>query len=56
MESSTSFDHVVAILGLNPEQYLDSLPLREWVRANKDEKYVPVYLLKAWGFLEEDAA
>jgi hypothetical protein len=46
MSEATSFDHIVAILGLGPDQYKDSLPLKEWVRQNKDEKYVPTDLLK----------
>jgi hypothetical protein len=33
----------------------DSLPLKEWVRRNKDQKYVPTDLLKDWG-LEDDLA
>jgi hypothetical protein len=52
----TSFDHIVAVLGLGPDQYKDSLPLKEWVRLNKDEKYVPTDLLKHWGFQEDEAA
>jgi len=54
MQTATSFDHVVKILGLSPEEYANSLPLKEWVRQNKDEKYVPTHLLKAWGFAEDD--
>ncbi len=56
MNEATSFDHVVAILGIGPDQYKDSLPLKEWVRQNKDEKYVPPELLKYWGFTVEEAA
>jgi hypothetical protein len=56
MNETTSFDHVVTILGLRPDQFKDSLPLKEWVRENKDEKYVPPYLLKHWGFQEDEAA
>jgi hypothetical protein len=54
MDSTTSFEHVVRELGLSPDQYRDSLPLRQWVQVNKDQKYVPTDLLKAWGFLEDD--
>lgn len=54
MQSATSFDHVVKILGLSPHEYENSLQLKEWVRRNKDEKYVPSDLLKAWGFGEEE--
>jgi len=54
MDSTTSFENVVRELGLSPDQYRDSLPLRQWVQVNKDQKYVPTDLLKAWGFLEDD--
>jgi hypothetical protein len=49
-ESISSFDSLVKSLGLSPEQYVTSQELREWVRKNKDQKYVPQDLLKAWGF------
>jgi len=53
MQEMTSFDQVVAILGISPDQYKDSLPLKEWVLRNKDEKYVPPSLLKHWGLLDD---
>jgi hypothetical protein len=56
MGEATSFDHIVAILGLGPDQYKNSLALKEWVRQNKDEKYVPTDLLKHWGFQDDEAA
>ena len=56
MNSATSFERVVEHLGLKPEEYLASSALKEWVRLNKDEKYVPPHLLEAWGFSEEDEA
>ena len=56
MDAPTSFDHIVTILGIAPNQYKDSLPLKEWVRKNKDEKYVPPDLLKHWGFSDDEAA
>ena len=31
-------------------QNLDSVPLKDWVLKNKNEKYVPSDLLKAWDF------
>jgi hypothetical protein len=52
----TSFDRVVQALGLTPEQYEHSTALKEWVLQNKDEKYVPLSLLKAWSLGEDDAA
>jgi len=45
---STSFEEVVKKLRLGPADYERSSELREWVRRNKDQKYVPVDLLKAW--------
>ncbi len=47
----TSFEAVVKELRLSPNNYEGSLPLREWVRKNKDQRYVPPELLKAWGFV-----
>ncbi len=49
----SEFERVVEALGLSPPEYLTSSALREWVRQNKDYKYVPTELLKAWGFAEE---
>jgi len=46
----TSFEQVVRKLGLSPEDYEGSLTLQEWVRKNKDQKYIPDDLLKLWGF------
>ena len=54
MNRATSFDRVVAILGIDPDQYKNSVPLKEWVRRNKDEKYVPSDLLKHWGFTDDE--
>jgi hypothetical protein len=48
--SESSFDRVVDSLKLSPEQYQSSPELREWVLRNKDHKYVPQDLLKAFGF------
>jgi hypothetical protein len=38
---ATSFEQVVKKLGLSPEEYAGSARLKEWVRRNMDEKYVP---------------
>ena len=46
----SSFEEIVRRLRLSPDQYLGSAQLREWVRKNKDQKYVPSELLKAWDF------
>jgi hypothetical protein len=51
--ASNSFDEVVANLRLSPDQYCYSIALREWVNHNKDEKYVPVEVLEAFGFVVE---
>lgn len=48
--SASSFERVVDSLKLSPEQYQSSTELREWVLRNKDHKYVPPDLLKAFGF------
>jgi hypothetical protein len=50
----TSFEHIVKELGLSPDEYQNSVLLKNWVRQNMDEKYVPSDLLKAWGFLEAE--
>ena len=52
--SRSSFEEVVRELKLVPEQYQSSLLLRDWVLQNKDEKYVPSDLLKAFGFDSPD--
>jgi hypothetical protein len=49
-DTKSSFESFVASLGLTPDQYLNSKELKEWVRKNKDQKYVPQDLLKSWGF------
>jgi hypothetical protein len=48
--SESSFERFVDSLKLSPEQYKSSPELREWVLRNKDHKYVPPDLLKAFGF------
>lgn len=45
-----SFDEVVRKLRLFPDQYINSVQLKHWVRKNKDQKYVPSDLLEAWDF------
>jgi hypothetical protein len=49
----TSFEHIVKGLRLSPEQYADSAALKDWVRKNKNQRYVPLALLAAWGFTVE---
>ena len=45
---ASRFEHVVAMLGLAPEQYEDSAALKEWARKHKNARYVPSQLLQAW--------
>ena len=47
---AASFDEIVNSMGLSPAQYKSSAELKEWVRANREQRYVPVDLLAAWGF------
>jgi len=51
--SPSSFERIVKVLKISPEEYRSSPKLKEWVRRNKDQKYVPMDLLKAFGFLVE---
>jgi len=46
----SAFEQTVKIFKLSPEQYVDSAALKEWVLANKHNKFVPEQLLDAWGF------
>ena len=52
-QGSSAFEHLVRRLGLTPSKYARSAELKEWVRKNKDSKYVPPHLLELWG-LEVD--
>ena len=45
-----SFEQIVKELNISPGEYRKSPELKEWVRRNKDERYVPPELLKAFGF------
>ena len=47
--SASSFEEVVKKLRLSPAEYESSIQLKDWVRKNKDHKYVPLTLLQAWG-------
>jgi hypothetical protein len=46
---ASSFEEVVRRLRLSPAEYEGSLQLKDWVQKNKDQKYVPLSLLQAWG-------
>src|SRR3981189_3336406 len=44
----SSFEQIVKELKISPGEYSTSRELKEWVRRNKDERYVPPELLKAF--------
>jgi hypothetical protein len=46
----SSFERMVATLKISPKEYRSSPKLKEWVRRNKDHKYVPTELLQVFGF------
>jgi hypothetical protein len=50
---ASSFEKVVKTMGLTPAEYEASLELKEWARINREKKYVPADLLRAWGFEQE---
>lgn len=50
---ASSFEAMVKMMGLSPAQYENSVELREWARAHRQQKYVPPDLLMAWGFERE---
>ena len=47
--SVSEFERVVEHLRLKPDEYTGSDELRDWVERNKDARFVPERLLKAWG-------
>ncbi len=44
----TSFEEVTRALRLTPSEFESSVALKEWVLKNKDQKYVPLDLLRVW--------
>ncbi len=46
----SEFERVTREFNLKPDQYIHSTRLREWARHNKASKFIPEYLLEAWGF------
>ena len=46
----SAFDSLARSLKLSPEEYEGSIALKDWARQNKDQKYVPLELLRVWGF------
>ena len=43
---ASSCEDLVKKLCLSPVEYESSIQLKEWVRKNKDQKYVPLNLLR----------
>ena len=46
--TATEFEMQVRQLRLAPEHYVASARLREWCEQNKNQYYIPEWLLKAW--------
>jgi hypothetical protein len=44
----TEFEMQVRELELTPETYTSSVELRRWCERNKNDHYIPEWLLKAW--------
>jgi hypothetical protein len=44
----TEFEMQVRLLRLTPADYVASARLRKWCEENKNQHYVPEWLLKAW--------
>ena len=49
LPSQTSFEETAKAMKLSAREYASSAALKEWVRQNKDRKYVPLDLLQIWG-------
>ncbi len=46
----TEFEMRVRQLRLTPEMYTSSAELHTWCQQNRNQRYVPEWLLKEWGF------
>jgi hypothetical protein len=44
----TEFEMQARQLHLTPDQYVASAHLRNWCERNKNQYYIPEWLLKAW--------
>jgi len=44
----TEFERTVSEFKLRPDEYATSTQLRLWVEQNRNSRYVPEYLLRAW--------
>jgi hypothetical protein len=47
MSIITEFEQAVREFKLRPDQFIRSVPLREWTSRNKNAKYICKYLLEA---------
>ena len=47
--TATEFQRVASDFNLQPDEYINSTQLREWASRNKNSKFIPETLLKAWG-------
>ncbi len=48
----TEFEKIVKRLRLSVPECGRSAVLKDWVRRNRGQRYVPTELLKTWGFAE----
>jgi hypothetical protein len=46
---ATEFEREIRRLGLNLKTCVRSSELRHWCERNKDHRYIPEWLLEAWG-------
>jgi hypothetical protein len=49
LPTATEFEQAVRKFNLEPDEYVNSVRLREWAQQNRYFKYVPESLLRAWG-------
>ena len=46
---ATQFENEVRRLGLNKDTCVASVELRSWCERNRNQRYVPEWLLETWG-------
>jgi hypothetical protein len=49
LPTATEFEQTVHKFKLEPDEYVNSVHLREWAQQNRRFKYIPESLLRAWG-------
>ena len=49
MPTATEFEQTVHKFKLEPDEYVNSVHLREWAQQNRRFKYIPESLLRVWG-------